>query len=418
MNLILIGLNHHTAPVNVRERLAVTPNHLPDVLRALREVPGVSQVAIVSTCNRFEVYAAVDEAAARYATLVEALARTYSIASCEFACHLTPRVDADAARHLFRVAAGLDSLLVGEHQILGQVKDAFQIAQDAGTLGDLLCGLFQRAITAGKRARRETEIGQGARSLGQAAVSIAREMLGDLANRTALLVGVGKINKIAGHALVESGLRWLLVANRTFERAAKVAQSLGGRAVHFDALAQGLADADLVIVATGAPHIVLHISDVRTAMAQRATRPLVIIDLAVPRNVDPAVRTIPNVRLYDMDDLNTVVAAHYPVASSAIAAAEGIIAQETAAFLAWWHERQIGPLIVSLRSQAEEIRQVEVAKILGRSSNLTPEQRQVIEALATSLVNKLLYASIHAIRSCAHAGSGETAQNSQPCQSD
>jgi glutamyl-tRNA reductase len=397
VNLLLLGLNHHTAPVQLRERLAVTPTHLPEMLRALRAVPGVNQVAIVSTCNRFDVYAGVDDIAAQQAALVEALARARGLNACDFSCHLTTRVEADAARHLCRVAAGLDSLLVGEAQILGQVKDAFHVAQDAGTLGDLLCGLFQRAIAAGKRARNETDIGQGARSLGQVAVSLARETLGDLKDHTALLIGVGKINKIAGRALVESGLRWLLIANRTFERAVAVAESLGGRAVHFDALAQGLADADVVIVATGAPHIVLRASDVRAAMTQRAARPLVVIDLAVPRNVDPAAREIENVRLYDMDDLSAVVATHHPVAASAIAAAEAIVAQEVAAFLEWQREREIAPRLVSLRAQAEEIRQREVKKILERW-NLSPEQQQMIDALATSLTNKLLYAAAHALK--------------------
>jgi len=397
VNLLLIGLNHHDAPVNIRERLAVTPTHLPDLLRALHTTSGVSGVAILATCNRFEVYTSVDDAALRQTTLVEALATARNVSACDFACYVRTRAGAEAARHLFRVAAGLDSLLVGEHQILGQVKDAFQVAQNAGTLDDGLCHLFQRAIITGKRARNETEIAQGARSLGQVAVSIAHETFGDLTNRTALLIGVGKINKIAGRALVESGLRWLLVANRTFERAVAVAQSLGGRAVHFDRLAQGLAEADVVVVATGAPHIVLHANDVRVAMAQRAARPLVIIDLAVPRNVDPATREIENVRLYDMDDLSAVVAAHHPVAASAMAAAEAIVAQEVEAFVEWQRERELTPRLLALRAQAEEIRQSEVKKILERW-NLSPEQQQMIDALATSLTNKLLYAATHAIR--------------------
>jgi glutamyl-tRNA reductase len=211
VNLLLIGLNHHVASVQVREQLAVAPSHLANVVRALCDIPGVDEVAIVSTCNRLEIYAAIDEAASRQAALIDALAERRGLRACDFSCHMSVRTDEQAAQHLFRVAAGLDSLLVGEHQILGQVKDAFQAAQDAGTAGVVLSALFRQALTAGKRARSETEIGQGARSLGQVAVSIARETLGDLTNRTVLLVGVGKINKIAGHALVESGLRWLLV---------------------------------------------------------------------------------------------------------------------------------------------------------------------------------------------------------------
>jgi glutamyl-tRNA reductase len=296
------------------------------------------------------------------------------------------------------VAAGLDSLLVGEHQILGQVKSAFQAALDAGTAGAVLSALFREALGAGKRARAETNIGLGARSLGQVSVSIARETLGDLTRRTVLLIGAGKIGKLAGRALVESGLRCVLVANRTFERAVELAQSLGGQAVHFDALPQGLAEADLVIAATGAPHIVLHEPDVRQAMTARSDRPLVVVDLAVPRNVDPAIRALPGVRLYDMDDLSAVVAKHHPIAAPAIAAAEEIALQSATDFLAWWRERQSVPLIQALRAQAESMRQAEVSKTLSRLGSLTPEQQKAIDALSTTLVNRLLYVSIHAIK--------------------
>ncbi len=398
MFILLLGLNHKTAPVQVREKLAIAPTHLADTLRLLRAAPGVAQVAILSTCNRFEIYAVVTDPVAGQQALMDALAEARDICACDFACHLYARSDADAVRHLCRVAAGLDSLLIGEHQILGQVKDAFQLAQNAGTVGAELSMLFRQAIHAGKRARAETEIGQGAQSLGQVAVSLARDVLGNLENRTALLLGAGKISKLAGRALVESGLRWILVANRTFDRATRLAQELHGRAVHFDALADGLVQADVVIVASGAPHIILHTVAVERAMQTRPHRPLVVIDLAVPRNADPAIRNIAGARVYDIDDLRPVVALQHPVAASAIAAAEDIVKEETQNFLSFLRERQLAPLVQNLIGQAEQIRQAEVAKVLEQFGKLDPEQQRAIDVLATSLVKKLVYTSIHTIK--------------------
>jgi glutamyl-tRNA reductase len=397
--LLFLGLNHTTASVSVREKLSGAPNQMPDLLRALRDIPGVEETAVISTCNRIEIYTLVDRTDARQDVLVERLATLRGMSACDLSRYVCLHSGEAAAQHLFRVAAGLDSLMLGEHQILGQVKDALEAAQGAESIGPILAALFRQAITTGKRVRSETEIGRGARSLGQVAVSLARDQLGDLTNRTALLVGVGKINKLAARALVESGLRWLLIANRTFERAVEMAESLGGRAVHFDALASSLAEADMVIVATGAPHIVLHQKELRDAMAQRAGRRLVVIDLAVPRNVDPAVRSLPDVHLYDMDDLSAAVVSNHPVAAPAIAAAEAIVAQELGAFATWWRERLIAPIIVSLHAQAEMIRRTELEKAFCQLGSLSLEQQRTVTTLASTLTNKLLYASIHAIKS-------------------
>ncbi len=404
MNILLLGLNHKTAPVEIRERLAVSSHRIAETLTMLRAAPGVSEVALVSTCNRFEIYAVVADALAGQTALTNALAEARDVCACDFACHLYARSDADAVRHLCRVSAGLDSLLIGEHQILGQVKDALQSAHEAGTTGAILSALFRQAITAGKRAHSETEIGQGARSLGQVAVTLARDVLGDLENRTALLIGAGKISKLAGRALVASGLRWILVANRTFDRAAQLASELHGRAVHFDALDDELRQADVIIVASGAPHIVLHASDVARARQSRAQRPLVVIDLAVPRNVDPAIREIPGARVYDVDDLSAVVAAQHPIAATALAQVEQIAEDETKKFLAWMREREIAPMIQDLLAQAETIRQAEIAKAFAHLGALDPAQQRAIDALASSLVNKLVYTSIHTIKALPLAG--------------
>ena len=416
VRVIVLGLNHKVAAVEVRERLAVSLGQLPVVLTALRAASGVSELAILSTCNRFEVYAVVDESRraegvgdssgppepgqgavaggpldGAHAGLVGALADLRGIDSADIEPHLYARRDACAADHLCRVAAGLDSLLVGEYQILGQVKTALLAAQRAGTAGHVLSALFRQAIHAGKRARTETEIGLGARSLGEMAISLARQTMGELHGRSALIVGAGKMSELAGRTLAEAGLTCLMIANRTFDRAATLASALGGRAVHFDSLAASLRQADVIIAATGAPHIVLHPADLEAAMAARPDRPLLVIDLAVPRNVDPLARHIPGLLLYDMDDLMTVVASHHPVAASAIAAAETIAAEEAGAFVDWWRQRQAAPVIQALRAQAESVRQVELARTLRRLGPLTLEQETVLQAFSKALVNKLLH---------------------------
>jgi glutamyl-tRNA reductase len=431
MNLILVGLNHKVAPVEIRERLAVPAGRIAEALGTLRACDGVAEVAILSTCNRLEVYTVVSDGpdgepwtaesvvksaaargAAEHATateatpclaspvpLVAALSAYRGLPVADFAPYLYLLAGEPAARHLCRVAAGLDSLLIGEYQILGQVKTALQAALDARSAGPCLPALFRQALRAGKRARTETEVGLGARSLGQVAASLGRQVLGDLAQRTALIIGAGKMSELAGAALAEQGLKCLLVANRSFDRAAGLAQNLGGRAVHFDALPAGLLEADLVIVATDAPHIVLHRANLAQAMAERSPqRPLVVIDLAVPRNVAPAARGLPGLHLYDMDDLSAVVAVHHPVAAPAIAAAEEIAAEETRAFMSWWRERQAVPLIRGLRAEAEAIRQAEVARTLRRLRSVTPEQEEAIRALSESLVSKLLHSPIQALK--------------------
>lgn len=406
MRLILLGLNHRAAPVEVRERLAIPPGRLAEALPPLREAGGVAELALLSTCNRLELYAVapaprgaaddqpVDAAQPCYPEqeqLLVSLAARRGVEAAEVRPYLYAKRGGEAARHLARVAAGLDSLLVGEYQILGQVKTAFGAAQSAGTAGPVLSALFRHAIHAGKRARTETEIGAGASSLGQVAASLAKQTLGDLTHRTALIIGAGKMSELAGQSLAEAGLRFLLISNRTFDKAQELAAALNGRAVHFDALAESLTQADLVIAATGAPHVVLHRDALAAALAARNGRPLVAVDLAVPRNIDPAARSLPGLRLYDMDDLTPVAATNHPVAAPALAAAEEIARHEAAAFMEWWRQRQAAPLITALRAHAEEVRAVEVARALRRLGPLDPAQERLVEALSQSLVNKLLH---------------------------
>lgn len=400
-NLLLIGLNHTVAPLEVRERLAIPLEHLPERLAALRSVDGVAEVALLSTCNRFEIYAVVADLMRGQSALLDALD------VCDLHCYLHTVSGRAAARHLCRVAAGLDSLLLGEHEILGQVKDAHQVALNVGAAGPVLSQIFHHAIRAGKRARTETAIGAGLRSLGQVAMTLARQHLGDLTDRTVLIIGVGRIAKVAAEMLVAAGLRCVLVANRTYERAVALAAALGGQAVRFDALVERLAAADLVIVATGAPHLVLHAAELAQAMDARRGRPLIVVDMAVPRNVDPASREIVGVTLYDMDDLGGIVKTQHAVAALAVAAAEAIAEAEADAFMAWLQERRTVPLIQDLFAQAEAIRQAEVAGCLARLSGAPEAQAMAIEALGASLTRRLLFVAARAIKAAAVWKEGE-----------
>lgn len=395
MDLLLIGLNHTVAPVEVRERLATPPERLPSWLATLRSAYGVDEVALLSTCNRFEVYAVVADLMRGQDVLLDVLG------ACDLHCYLYTHSGRAAALHLCRVAAGLDSLLLGEHEILGQVKDAYQAALNVGAVGPVLSQAFHHAIRAGKRARTETAIGEGLRSLGQVAMTLARQHLGDLADRTVLIIGVGRIAKVAAETLVAAGLRCVLVANRTYERAVALAAALGGQAVRFDALVERLTEADLVIVATGAPHLVLRAAELEQAMEVRKGRPLIVVDLAVPRNVDPASRTLAGVTLYDMDDLSDIVRTQHAVAAPAVAAAEAIAAAEADAFIAWLQERRTVPLIQDLFAQAEAIRQAEIAQCLARLAGAPEAQAMAIEALGASLTRRLLFVAARAVKAAA-----------------
>lgn len=421
-DLLLLGLNHTVAPVELRERLAFGAERLPAALTELRDLltadgcacdAAAPEVAILSTCNRTEIYAAAGADAER---IIRAyLAQRGGFDGAALNEYLFAYRCDDAARRLLRVAAGLDSLVAGENEILGQAKTAFEVAHAAGVTGPMLAALFRAAIQAGKRVRTETEIGRLALSVATIVVEMAQEAFGPLADRTALLIGAGKMSSIAGQALVRAGLRCVLVANRTYDRAERLAATLGGRAVHFDALRENLAAADIVICSTGAPHLVLHAADVERALSSNirtcsAVAPasyaqpptshivhptsniqLLIVDLAVPRDADPTIAALPGVRLADIDDLEAVVRANHPLAAGVRDAAEAIVAEELAAFRAWQTGRACVPLIQALRARADAICQAEVARTLPRLGDLTPRQQEMIAALAHAVANKLLH---------------------------
>ena len=322
------------------------------------------------------------------------LARYHSRDGHELQAVLYRYADAEAIRHAFRVAASLESMVIGEPQILGQVKEAYQAAEEAGTLGAALNALRNRSLAAAKRVRTETGIGRNAVSVSYVAVELARKIFGELKDKNVLLVGAGKMSELAAKHLVRSGGRATVLGGRTFEKAAELAAALGGKAAPFESLRDELARADIVISGTGAPGLVIHPADVESARAARRgrhARPLFLIDIAVPRDIDPAVRKIGGVFLYDLDDLKAVAEANVRERLKEAAAAEALVEREVREFLDWQKAREAVPLLNELRRRAEEIRRHELDKAKRRIAPLTAEQDEAIEAATTAIVNKLLH---------------------------
>jgi len=406
--LLLAGLNYRIAPIAVRERLAFVPERIPQALAELAAelragLPAGSpapEVALLSTCNRTEVYVSSPQCEAAQTAVCAYLARHARLDPQTLPSLVYIRYGEDAAHHLLRVAAGLDSLVTGENEILGQVREAYQQAQAVHTCACQLSTLFQHALQAGKRARAHAGIGQARQSVASVVVALAQQADPELANHTALLVGAGKISALTARALVRAGLRCILVANRTYERAQKLAKSLGGQAVHFDSLESYLAQADIVICSTGAPHTVLHADNVQRAMAARPNRPLLIADLAVPRDVDEEVGGIPNVRLADIDDLEALVPQVAPLSLEARRQAEAVVCDSLEALRQWSHQRQAVDLIAALQSQANTICQVQVSKTMRRLGLHAPEQEAALCVMANAIASKLLRAPIQRLKSC------------------
>lgn len=398
--ILMLGLNHKVAPVEMRERLAFGTEHAPSAMRDLirRGQGSIREVVLLSTCNRTEVYVHASNADEAEAVVQDFLAGRAALPAQELRRMLYVARGEETARHLMQVSAGLDSLVLGENEILGQVRAASEAAQSAGTNGAILSALFRYAVQAGKRARRETEIGRAEISVAGVVVELAEQVLGPLGERTALLIGAGKISSITARALLRSGLHCIMIANRTFERAQKLAENLKGTAVHFDALDETLQKADIVICSTGAPHIVLHAETVRKAQVARGHRPLLVADLAVPRDAEPGIASIPGVRLANIDDLDEVVKTCYPLTASICLEVENIVRQELEGFLRWHDARRCAPIIQALHQKAESICQTEVEQTLRRMGALTPRQQQMVQAMGRAIAAKLLHEPISHLR--------------------
>ncbi len=398
MTLALLGVNHKTAPIELRERIAISRDDLAEVTRALAALPGVTECMIVSTCNRVELLAAVESSSVDLAGFVS---RQFSLDPALLTSHLYEHRDQMAVRHLFRVASSLDSMVVGEPQILGQVKEAFSVARTAGTIGGQLEHLLQAAFSAAKKVRSETEIGSNSVSIASVAVDLARKIFGSLQGRTVFLVGAGKMSELAARHLMQQGAGQILVTNRTYERAQRMAAPFKGRVIPFEQIYDAAVDADIVITSTGAPHHLFRPEHGQSFLHKRRNRPMFFIDIAVPRDVDPAMNKLEGLFVYDIDDLQQVAAAHIAERTREASDAEALIAAEVERF----HERQrtvnVAPAIIELQRQAEDLRQSELRKVQARLGSLTPEQAAAVEALTRGLVNKFLHPPMQALKQAA-----------------
>ncbi len=384
MHITLIGISHKTAPVAVRERFAFSPEELP---KALPRFGGAA--VLLSTCNRTEVYLTAHHpiAAGSVIALLRELKGGADVPDDAF-YHLAGN---DAARHLFRVAAGIESMVLGEAEILGQVRVAFSAATAANTHNAVLSQLFHEAIRVGRRARSETQIGRHAVSVSSTAVALAKRTLGELSSRTVLVVSAGEAGKLAARNLAKHGASRLLVTSRNRNRARELAADLGGEPVAFDRLGAAMAEADIVISSSAAPDFLIGTREVRQALASRDGRPLLLIDIAVPRDVDPAVRELPQVHLYDIDDLKAVVEENRNSRRQEVASVERIIDEGLARFTAWLRARGVVPTVAALRERADTVREAELARTLRRLPDLTVKERAAVEAMANALIKKLLH---------------------------
>jgi glutamyl-tRNA reductase len=404
MKLHVTGLSHKTAPVEVRERFAIDAAAVPEALRELRA--GFAESLILSTCNRVEIVVAAEDGADARAELAEFLERRRTGGRAELGRHLYHFEDREAMRHLFRVAASLDSMVLGEPQILGQLKEAWQTAKQEGALGQYLDAVFTRAFSVAKRVRTETTIGQSAVSVSFAAVELAREIFGSLASSTVLLVGAGKMSVLAARHLERSGAKEIVVTNRTRARAEELAGLFSGKIVEYERFVEALADVDIVIASSGAPHYILNEQQMREVRGRRRGRPIFLIDIAVPRNVDPAVNTLENVFLYDIDDLGKVVERNRKGRETEALAAEGIIGEEVEKLVARLRGRGAAPLIVELQEQLESVRRAEVDRVRAKLGTLTPEQEAAVEAMTRAMMAKVAHGPIAEMRRLAGADDG------------
>ena len=388
MQVILLGVSHRTAPVELRERLDFSSRDLGAAIEALALRPSAAETVVLSTCNRSEIYVVSGDPARAREEVTGFLSEYHRLPESVFTPHLFSHDSEAAVRHLFRVAAGLDSIVVGEPQILGQVKDAFQAAAEHHRAGPVLSKLFHWSFLVGKRVRTETGLGEGAVSVSFAAVALARKIFGQLNGRRVLVVGAGEISTLTAQHLRANGVGEILVTSRTQAHAEALAASVNGRSVPWDDLAQGVAASDIVVTATGSQRPIITRAQVEASRHRRD--PLFIIDIAVPRDVEASVGDIEQVFLYNVDDLQTLVQENLSRRSSEVDRAEAIVAEEVAKFGAWQRSRGAVPTIVALRERFDRIRRSELNRLDGKLSGLTPEARTRVDEVTRLIVEKLL----------------------------
>ena len=404
MEILVVGLNHRTSPVELREKLAFNLKEARGFYEKLVDHKKVREAVLLSTCNRVEVYSWANAGGEEH--IISTLEEDRGVSSQEIIPSLYVYRGEEAVKHIFRVASSLDSMVLGEPQIVGQVKEAFEEALKCDATGVILNQLMKKALSVSKRVRTETAVGESAISVSYAAVQLAQKIFGDLSNRKAMLVGAGEMAELAARHLVQKGVSQIVVVNRTFSRAQELAQKLQGQALPMDRLEEKLAEVDIVITSTGAPHTVVTSDMVQRTMRERKRRPIFFIDIAVPRDVDPEVERVENVYLYDIDDLEQVVERNRKRREREAVKAEAIVDEEVKRFLQWLKSQEIVPVIVSLRNRCEEIRRRELEKAMSRM-HLNSNETKVLEALTTAIVNKILHAPLSYVKSVASQGEGE-----------
>ena len=398
MNFIVIGVNHQTAPVEVREQFAIPEARLPEAARSLASYPGVEEGMVVSTCNRVELVARTVNGTADLHGFVRDF---YGFDPGPYREYLYEHRERDAVRHVFRVASSLDSMVVGEPQILGQVKEAYATARAVGAVSSHLDALLTRAFAVAKRVRTETAIATSAVSVASVAVDLAKKIFGNLQGKTVYLVGAGKMCELSARHLLAHGAKQILVANRTYERAVALAKKFNGQAVPFEQLYETVSNADIVISSTGAPHAIFRKEHGEKFLSRRKNRPMFFIDIAVPRDIDAEMNKLDGIFVYDIDDLQQVVATHIADRRAEADRAEAIVQLEVDKFESRLQTLDVVPTIVSLQEHLETVRQAEIDRVRGRLGALSPDQEMAVEALTRGIINKIMHTPITTLKTVA-----------------
>ncbi|MBI3597666.1 MAG: glutamyl-tRNA reductase [Nitrospirae bacterium] len=407
MDIIVVGLNHRTTPIEIREKFSISDAQLREALIRLKSYHGIDEGLILSTCNRVEVCAVVQQLQTGFQRIKEFFEDYHTGLSPEEWNDSLYLYSADeAVRHVFRVASSLDSMVIGEPQILGQLKEAFDIAMHQKATGVILNKVFRKAISVAKRVRTETKIAENAVSISFAAVELAKKVFGRLEGKEALLVGAGEMAELAVRHLLDNGVRKVMITTRNFDNAIELAKRFDGIPLRLEEFPRYLAEADILICSTGASHYVISEEHIDKAIQRRKNRPIFLIDISVPRNIDPHVNQIDNVFLYDIDDLQLIVDANLEGRQKEALKAEGIVSEELQAFNKWLKSLEVVPTITALREKAEEIRRVEMNKFISKLSRLSPEQREVVDGLIASIINKLLHSPLVALKDEARSKNG------------
>ncbi len=398
MKIAVIGLNHKTADVELREKLAFNGPKLEEGLLSIKAIPGVKEAAILSTCNRVEIYLTVADLQDAFASLKDFLVQFFDLKRDSLDAALYLHEEMIAVKHIFRVASSLDSMVLGEPQILGQLKDAFDFALEKKATGALLNRLLKKSISVAKRVRTETRIASSAVSISFAAVELAKKIFNDLSGKSFMLLGAGEMAELAAKHMMNNGVQEIAVANRTYERGCELAHEFNGKAIKFEEFPGKLVDTDILICSTGAPAYVLLKEHMQKAMKARKQKPVFLIDISVPRNIDPAINDMDNVYLYNVDDLNDVVDTNKQERQKEAEKAEEIVEEEIETFKKWLSTLDSVPAVVALREKAETIRREELDRFLNRFPDLGEKERKAIEGLSSAIMNKLIHGPTIALK--------------------